>query len=72
MDTFRFYPELFETRSHVLIELEDNGYRPCEHFAAVDLRHDLRGIEITGIPSLGTAISIRELLYQSHRDWQFG
>lgn len=72
MDAFRFSPELFELRSDVLAVLHDAGYEWLSHFSAVDVLHDLYGIEVCGIVDEEDAHRIQAVLEGLFPAWLFG
>ena len=49
MAEFEFHGELFELRGMVMEALEENGFVWLSDFGAIDLRHDIYGLEVTGI-----------------------
>ena len=69
MNKFAFSPELFEHRTRVLEALADQGYSWLEHFASVDLLHDLYGLEVCGIPKEPDSATILKLLQRLFPDW---
>ena len=49
MDSFAFHPELLDERTRVIAELSDAGFEWLSDFGAVDLLHDVYGLEVTGV-----------------------
>ena len=72
MDAFRFAPELFECRNHVMTALGEAGFNWLSHFSAVDPLHDVYGIEVCGIRARDDAVSILDLLIRMFPSWRPG
>jgi hypothetical protein len=71
MKPFEFHGSLFEVRTAVLEELADNGFVWLSDFGAVDLQHDLYGLEVTAIRDEASARSIQQVLRRMLPDWRF-
>ena len=71
MDEFRFAPELFELRSAVIEELHALGFDWLSHYSAVDVLHDVYGIEVCGIMEEGDAGRILVILKGLFPKWSF-
>ena len=71
-DAFRFYPELFEHRTHVIEKLETKGFSWFTHYSAVDCLHDVHGLEVCGIHERDDALRIRSVLADMFPDWKPG
>lgn len=71
-DSFRFAPELFETRTEVMQQLTDAGFDWLSHYSAVDPLHDVYGIEVCGIHDRDDAEAILRLLTRMFPGWQSG
>ncbi len=69
MDAFRFSPELFEVRNAVVAELRERGFEWLTHYSAVDMMHDVYGIEVCGIHEEEDASSILEILRHMFPSW---
>jgi hypothetical protein len=69
--SFRFEPDLFEHRSAALCALSEAGYDWLAHFRAVDLRHDVYGLEVCGIAERDDARRIERLLRREFPTWRF-
>jgi hypothetical protein len=65
-----FHPELFEVRTRVLETLADNDFIWLSDFGAVDLQHDVYGLEVTAIRSEDLAIGIERLLSRVFPKWR--
>ena len=73
MDPFEFHADLFEVRTAVLEELAENGFVWLSDFGAVDLQHDVYGVEVTAIRQESDANAIERLLrdrFPSWRQWR--
>ena len=70
MSEFQFHGDLFVCRQQVLILLADNGFQWLNHFRAVDVIHELYGLEVTGIAHELEAEAIEKLL-QNNLEWNF-
>jgi hypothetical protein len=70
MNEFKFFPELLETRAHVIAELTSRGYDWLGHYASVDPLHDLYGIEVCGIHEEQDARGIMCALKQLFPNWR--
>jgi hypothetical protein len=68
-DPFRFSADLFEHRNDALAALAEGGFAWMSDFAAVDVLHDLHGIEVTGIDDEPTARRILALLRRRFAGW---
>lgn len=71
MSTFSFHPELLEERQRVLEELGDADYAWPNDFGAVDLLHDVYGLEVCGIAAEPDARCILRLLKQLYPEWKY-
>lgn len=71
MNTFNFHGELFEVRTAVLDHLADCGFVWLSDFGAVDLQHDIYGLEVTAIRDEDDAKSIQRVLQKLLPDWCF-
>lgn len=72
MDSFRFSPELFETRTEVIAMLADNGIEWLSDYSSVDPLHDVYGIEVCGVMREEVASRIRKLLRRMFPGWRHG
>jgi hypothetical protein len=68
-DVFRFAPELFEVRNAVIAELRERGFEWLTHYSAVDVMHDVYGIEVCGIHKEDDASNILAVLRQMFPSW---
>jgi hypothetical protein len=71
MNAFKFHGELFEVRTAVLNHLADCGFVWLSDFGAVDLQHDIYGLEVTAIRDEEDAKSIHRVLQKMLPDWRF-
>jgi hypothetical protein len=65
-----FHPELFEVRSKVLELLANNDFVWLSDFGAVDLMHDVYGLEVTTIQTEELAMGIEKLLSRKFPKWR--
>jgi hypothetical protein len=70
MPQFDFHGELFEVRSTVIDALADHGYVWLSHYGAVDLQHDIYGMEVTAIHQENDARGIEEVLRHLLPEWR--
>jgi hypothetical protein len=66
---FTFHSELFDARATAQEALAAKGFDWLVHFTAIDLLHDLYGLEVAGIPEEADANRILELLKETFPDW---
>jgi hypothetical protein len=71
MKPFEFHDELFDFRNAVLEALSENGFVWLSDFGAIDLLHDLYGLEVTAIREEADATAIEELLRNMFPDWSY-
>ncbi len=71
MKAFRFEPELFVYRPDVVNALGEAGFEWLVDFTAVDVLHDLFGLEVCGIAKEADAQRIEKLLRQMFPAWKF-
>jgi hypothetical protein len=64
-----FHPDLFEIRSKILQTLAENGFVWLSDFGAVDLQHDVFGLEVTAIRSQELANGIESVLTRMLPRW---
>ncbi len=69
---FRFEPELFGYRDQALSELSKVGYEWLAHFTAIDLLHDIYGLEVCGITKESDAFEIQSILFDTFSNWKHG
>ena len=69
MDAFRFAPELFETRTEVMVRLDDEGFQWLSHYSSIDPIHDEYGIEVCGIHDRDDAACILKILARMFPEW---
>lgn len=70
MDPFEFHADLFEVRTAVLELLADHGFVWLSDFGAVDLRHDIYGVEVTAIRREADAKAIERVLRDKFPRWR--
>lgn len=70
MEPFEFHGELFELRSNVIEALAEQGFVSLKDYGAVDLQHDIYGLEITAIRDETDAKEIENLLRTLLPDWR--
>jgi len=70
MDAFRFSPELFEYRTEVMAVLQERGFDWLSHYSAVDLLHDVYGLEVCGIHDESDAAEILKILKEMYPGWK--
>jgi hypothetical protein len=68
---FEFHPELFELRTQVIELLAEHDLVWLSDYGAVDLQHDLFGLEVTGIQSEQVAFAIQRILAQEFPKWPY-
>lgn len=71
MNDFRFDPELFSYREQALNALNDLGYEWFTHFTAIDLLHDVYGLEVCGITEKTDALKIKSILRRTLTGWRY-
>src|SRR5687768_17062269 len=59
---FEFHPRLFEIRTAVLDALAESGFVWLSDFGAVDLQHDVYGLEVTAIRTEELAARIERIV----------
>lgn len=59
---FQFHADLFDYRNQVSEILAANGYEWMVDYNSIDLEHEVNGLEIFGIASQATALTISQLL----------
>jgi hypothetical protein len=69
MEPFAFHAELFELRTVVLELLADHGFVWLSDFSAIDLAHDIYGLEVCGIREETDAHTIARLLRKQFPSW---
>ncbi len=69
MDMFQFSPELFQTRTEVMVALDSAGYQWLSHYGSVDCQHDLFGFEVCGIGQEQDAYAMHEVLRPMFPNW---
>jgi hypothetical protein len=67
---FEFHPELFEIRGAVLERLADHGFVWLSDFGAVDLQHDVYGLEVTAIRTEELAAGIERVVIRMFPRWR--
>lgn len=72
MSEFTFHPQLFETRSEVQQLLAAHGLHCLSDYSAIDVLHDVHGLEVLGLPDQGTAEQVLRLLRVKFPDWLHG
>lgn len=65
-----FHSDLFELRTSVLETLADHDIVWLSDFGAVDLQHDIYGLEVTAIRTEDLAIAIERLLSWKFPRWR--
>src|SRR5262249_59786455 len=70
MKPFECRAELFEVRNAVLEALADNGFAWLSDFGAIDLQHDVYGLEVTAIREEADARAIERMLPGMFPDWK--
>ena len=70
MDPFEFHADLFEVRTVVLEVLAENGFVWLSDFGAVDLQHDVYGVEVTAIRQESDAKAIERILRDQFPNWR--
>ena len=71
MKSFEVSCRLFDFRNVVLDALSDNGFAWLSDFGAIDLLHDVYGLEVTGIHQEENAVAIAELLQKMFPAWRY-
>jgi hypothetical protein len=71
MKPFEFHAELFDVRNAVLEALADHGFAWLSDYGAIDLQHDVYGLEVTGIREEADARAIERLLREMFPGWQY-
>lgn len=71
MKRFAFYPELFIYRAAVLKALSEQGFEWFSHYGAIDLIHDLYGLEVCAIHHEEDARQIERALRKMFPDWHY-
>jgi hypothetical protein len=71
MRPFEFHAELFDLRNAVLEALSDNGFAWLSDFGAIDLQHDVYGLEVTAIREEADAAAIERLLRKMFPGWRY-
>lgn len=69
MDAFRFSPELLELRNTVGAELSARGFEWLTDYSAIDVMHDVYGIEVLGIRHEDEARAILGVLKHLFPSW---
>jgi hypothetical protein len=72
MSEFTFHPHLFETRSEVQELLAAEGLHWLSDYSAIDVLHDVHGLEVLGLPDRGTAERVLRLLRGILPGWGHG
>jgi hypothetical protein len=70
MDPFRFSPELLEVRNTVSEALSERGFEWLTDYAAIDVMHDVYGIEVLGIRQEDDADAILDVLRDLFPSWE--
>jgi len=65
-----FYPELFEYRARIMEALGRAGYVWLADFSAVDLEHDVFGIEVLGLRERADALRVVNVAAGVVPDWR--
>ncbi len=72
MTPFEFHADLFDVRTTVAEALADVGLLWLSDYGAIDLRHDVYGMEVTGIREKADARAIDPLLRGLLPGWRHG
>jgi hypothetical protein len=67
---FEFHAELFEVRTVVLEALAAHGFVWLSDFGAVDVMHDIHGVEVTAIRTKELAAGIEQVLARMFPRWR--
>ena len=67
---FRFSPELYDVRNSVASELHERGLDWLTHYLAIDVMHDVHGIEVCGIEREDDATRILGVLKEMSPSWK--
>jgi len=70
MQPFEFHCELFELRNLVLKKLDEHGFVWLSDFGAIDLQHDVYGLEVTAISTEVDARAIEDVLRKLFPAWR--
>ena len=68
-ECLRLCPELFEHRARAIGALERHGIYWMTDYSAVDLQHDVYGLEVCGIKSREGASRVRDVLRKVFTAW---
>ena len=71
MKPFQFHSELFDFRNSVMEALSENGFAWLSHYGAIDLQHDVYGLEVTAILREVDARAIEQLLRRMFPGWRY-
>jgi len=66
---FSFRSELFEDRATAIEALAAKGFDWFVHYSAIDLLHDLYGLEVCGIPEELDAKRILKIMESTFSEW---
>ena len=71
MNQFYFDPNLFARRAEAHEALEHAGFVWLQNFSAIDLAHDVGGLEVCGISTLEEARRILTILKPIFPNWKY-
>ena len=71
MDSFAFHPELLEERTRVMEELSAAGFEWLSDYGAVDMLHDVYGLEVTGVREEADCRRIAQMLARLYPRWKY-
>ena len=71
MRPFEFHPELLEIRTNLIGHLAANGFEWLSHYGAVDVQHDIYGLEVTTIKHKDDAKAIQAIVSRFLPEWTY-
>lgn len=71
MQEFEFHPDLFALRGEVMEALSDAEFVWLTDYGAIDLAHDIYGLEVCGIREEHDARTIEQILIRMFPDWVY-
>lgn len=72
MGELQFHPELFEHRGDVQALLAEHGLDWLSDYSAIDVLHDVHGLEVLGLRDQATAQQVLLLLRAHFPAWPHG
>ena len=71
-DAFAFFPELLSLSTALVSELSVAGYEQTVDYGAIDVMHDVHGLEVCGIHDPQTGLNIIRFLLRRFPGWNAG